>query len=491
MAYYSYFPPYVSVAERRLQAAREVQKLTGKGITVEPVKLAGRIIASSTWGKGWCSHLEKYSDHYNRLERGRTYVRNGSVVHLTISQGQVEALVSGSKLYRVQVTIKPMITEKWRTMVKKCHGQVASLIDLLAGKFSDGVMRILAHPQEGLFPQSGEITFSCSCPDYAGMCKHVAAVLYGVGARLDQRPELLFKLRGVEETELIAQALDRADLTSSSNAHRVMADSEDLSDLFGIEIDSSVPVGKAGSPGKRNALAVPVAAKTSEKVAANTSGKASEKTLAKTTAKIVAKTSGKALAKTLTKTPAKIAAQAAGKASAKTSVKASAKTAAQTAGNALEKTAAKISPKISAKTSAKGSARKTMKTSALTKASEVSGWQRKALSSPVLPAVKKATPKVSKNHSGSKPAGVPKNSGKSTTQRRGVQSVKGIPALKSGGASQKNALVSAKELLACGLSRNDIAGLLRTMVLLPYSWGVYEKCVSNSKFKAILTQITR
>src|SRR6516165_2714205 len=95
------FRPYVPVAQRRAQAAREVAKRQKKGQTVSPVVIEGRAIATTFWGKAWCDNLESYSDFANRLPRGRTYVRNGSVIDLQITPGQIKALVSGSEIYKV------------------------------------------------------------------------------------------------------------------------------------------------------------------------------------------------------------------------------------------------------------------------------------------------------------------------------------------------------------------------------------------------------
>src|SRR6202048_743999 len=91
--------PYVSVAERRRQAQREMAKLTKKGQTVSPVVIEGRTIVKTFWGKAWCENLERYSDFANRLPRGRTYVRNGSVIDLQITPGEIKAMVSGSEIY--------------------------------------------------------------------------------------------------------------------------------------------------------------------------------------------------------------------------------------------------------------------------------------------------------------------------------------------------------------------------------------------------------
>ena len=205
--YYNYgFRPYLSVAARRAQAVRAVAKLQKKGRTISPVAIEGRKIARTFWGEAWCDNLERYSDYANRLSRGRTYVRNGSVVDLQVAPGSVTALVSGSTMYDVKVTVGPVPRACWNAICKDCSGAIDSLVELLQGRFSNGVMTRLCEQKTGLFPSPKDIHFTCSCPDWASMCKHVAAVLYGIGARLDQQPALLFTLRKVNQQDLIAKA---------------------------------------------------------------------------------------------------------------------------------------------------------------------------------------------------------------------------------------------------------------------------------------------
>src|SRR3989304_7898921 len=191
------WPRYVSVSERRLKAEKTVSKMVKKGQKVSPVKLDGRTIAKTFWGRAWCDHLESFSDFENRLPRGRTYVRNGSVCHLAMTKGKIEAEVSGSEIYSLCIRIKTLQGKKWHAVKHRCAGQIGSLLELLQGNVSDHVMEVVTDRNEGPFPLPGGTTFECDCPDWAVMCKHVAAVLYGVGARLDEKPELLFTLRGV------------------------------------------------------------------------------------------------------------------------------------------------------------------------------------------------------------------------------------------------------------------------------------------------------
>src|SRR6516164_5446533 len=199
------FRPYVPVAQRRAQAAREMAKRRKKGEAVSPVVIEGRTIAHTFWGKAWCDNLESYSDYANRLPRGRTYVRNGSVVDLQIKPGEIEAYVCGSELYKVTLKVMPVKKTQWKSICKDCGGAIDSLVELLQGKLSQGVMERICRQSAGLFPSPEEIKLACNCPDWAGMCKHVAAVLYGIGARFDHQPELLFRLRGVDEKELIVK----------------------------------------------------------------------------------------------------------------------------------------------------------------------------------------------------------------------------------------------------------------------------------------------
>jgi uncharacterized Zn finger protein len=238
------FRPYVSVAERRCKAAREMAKLAKKGKTIRPVQIEGRTIASTFWGKAWCDNLESYMDYENRLPRGRTYVRNGSVVHLDIRSGEIEATVSGSELYQVRVSIAPAAKAKWKRLCNDCSGAIGSLVELLRGRFSDHVMGIITRKETGLFPSPAEIELKCSCPDWATMCKHVAAVLYGVGARLDQSPELLFTLRSVNHEELITQAATATGLAGkTASAGPELAESE-IGAVFGIELDTQTATTK-------------------------------------------------------------------------------------------------------------------------------------------------------------------------------------------------------------------------------------------------------
>jgi uncharacterized Zn finger protein len=243
---YGEWAPYVPVAKRRARAAREIDKLRKEGTKIEPIEVQGRKIARTFWGKAWCSHLEKFSDYANRLPRGRTYVRNGSVCHLAISKGKVEAIVSGSQLYRVDINITPLPANKWKNVRKQCAGQIGSILELLQGRLSDNVMEIVTEQHQGLFPKPSEIDLACDCPDWAQMCKHIAAVLYGVGARLDHQPELLFLLRNVDHGELITTELDIQSAASGKGKRRRLAGA-DLSDVFGVDIEEAVKPGRTKS----------------------------------------------------------------------------------------------------------------------------------------------------------------------------------------------------------------------------------------------------
>lgn len=252
MAYHQW-APYVPVAKRRANAAREMKKLSKSGMKIEPVEVQGRNIARTFWGEAWCAQLEKFSDYANRLPRGRTYVRNGSVYHLAISSGNVEAIVSGSELYRVNINITSLPEKKWNKVRQQCAGQIGSMLELLQGRLSDKVMAIVTDQNQGLFPKPSEISLACDCPDWAGMCKHIAAVLYGIGARLDHQPELLFLLRNVDHEELISTELDIQAAASGSGRRRRLSGA-DLGDVFGLDMEQPVaPVRRNSATSKKPA----------------------------------------------------------------------------------------------------------------------------------------------------------------------------------------------------------------------------------------------
>jgi uncharacterized Zn finger protein len=246
--YYSPFPPYVPVAERRRQAEAKAKKMAKKGIIFAPIIITGRTIANTFWGKQWCDNLEAYSDFSNRLPRGRTYVRHGAVIDLQITSGTVTAQVQGSSLYTVTINILPLPTQAWKNFKDRCSGKISSLLDLLQGRLDKGVLQEITQRPGGLFPSPKEIKLNCSCPDGAIMCKHVAAVLYGVGARLDTQPELFFSLRHTDMQELITSASQQAATTSTSTPSSAALADDDLSAIFGIEIETISPTPIAHTP---------------------------------------------------------------------------------------------------------------------------------------------------------------------------------------------------------------------------------------------------
>lgn len=235
------FAPYVPVAERRAKAAKQVAKLQKSGKSLRPVTLAGHAIATQWWGKAWCTNLEKYADFANRIGRGRSYVRHGAVLDLQIQAGAAAALVQGSRPqpYQVNVKLSPLGQAARERVEAACRGQLGSLADLLAGKFPKALETLFEDSKSGLFPLPAQITFDCSCPDWASMCKHVAAVLYGIGARFDEDPGLFFALRGIDPQQLIGDVVQQRTgelLAKTAPAAAKVLDESDLGAVFGIEL---------------------------------------------------------------------------------------------------------------------------------------------------------------------------------------------------------------------------------------------------------------
>ncbi len=242
MSYWDGYPPYVTVGEKRAKAAAKLKKLQKTDPRIQPVVLAGSAIAATWWGKSWNRNLERYADYSNRIGRGRSYVRHGAVLDLRIRAGEVSALVQGtrSQPYAIKIEIEQLAPPRWESVKAACVGRLASLPELLAGKFPRELGEIFMEEGEGLFPAPQEIRFSCSCPDWAYMCKHVAAALYGIGARLDNDPGLFFTLRGIAVGELVSAAVTETTqdlLKKAGRQSRRVLSGVDLSDVFGIDLD--------------------------------------------------------------------------------------------------------------------------------------------------------------------------------------------------------------------------------------------------------------
>ena len=211
---------YPQPTEEELQenAKNTRKKAAAKGQTLHPIVIKSRQIANSWWGKAWCQNLERYADFDTRLPRGRRYVRTGAVIDLQIKKGS------------------PLSEQRIEEITGKCETRVETLDQLVNGDFPKELKDVFLE-DGGLFPKPKEISFSCSCPDWAVMCKHVAASLYGVGARLDEEPLLFFSLRGVDTNKFVDVVISSRVESMLANvdkpSDRIIRDTR-LEDLFGV-----------------------------------------------------------------------------------------------------------------------------------------------------------------------------------------------------------------------------------------------------------------
>lgn len=275
MGYYGYgFPKYVSVAEKKQKNARALEKLRKKMPDAKPITVEGRTIAKTFWGKAWCNNIETYRDFAYRLERGRSYLKSGAVLDLQISSGRVDALVAGSKAkpYAVSVFFEPLDKKLWENIKKSCSGKIQSLISLMQGKLPKDTLENLCKIENGLFPHPRQIKFGCTCADWAGVCKHIAAVMYGIGARFDEDPNLFFLLRGVDPKELIASSACIDNIVGSADSE---IEEENLSDIFGIDLDDAANEKQSDEAEKGSAKKTHKAGSKSVDTPANKCGKSS------------------------------------------------------------------------------------------------------------------------------------------------------------------------------------------------------------------------
>lgn len=229
-------------AEELQKKAREsVLSAKNKGKTMHPIVIEGKGIAKSWWGQAWCKNIEQYADYASRIERGKRYVRSGAVVDLVIKSGKVFARVQGTRKtpYKVEIKISPLKEENCDQIIERCGSQIETLQELVNGNFPTELQDIFTG-EHGLFPTPREISFNCSCPDWALMCKHVSAALYGIGVKLDENPFLFFELRGIDANRFIDVAiqdhvetmLDHADLEPTERA----MDDSCIESLFGLKL---------------------------------------------------------------------------------------------------------------------------------------------------------------------------------------------------------------------------------------------------------------
>jgi uncharacterized Zn finger protein len=300
------------VGDRIAKGIRAAQKLAkSEKREPSPVVVKTRDIAKTFWGKSWCDNLERYSDFANRLPRGKTYLRNGSVADLVIEPGVIRAIVGGSEAYKIVIKIEALKPYLWRSIERDCSQEIGSLMDLLQGKFSNDIMARLTRQQDGLFPAKNEISMSCTCPDGSIVCKHVAATIYGVGARLDSQPDLLFKLRKVNHLELIGKAATQENLDRALGAATGALEGEDLGSIFGIELDSdSAPASRPAKKAANQATNQPAnqRARKSAKAKTESVSKVDSKGVSKVDYRTVSKAISEVASKSASKTDSQSAA---------------------------------------------------------------------------------------------------------------------------------------------------------------------------------------
>ena len=236
MGWYS-FREYVPVSRKKEKAVKQMEKLRKKDSDLSPVVIEGRKIAKTWWGNAWCVNLESYADFSNRIGRGSSYVKNGFVIDLKIYEGLVTGKVMGTRLYTVNIKIDLLSAARKASIIEMIGRRIESVSDLVDGKFPKDFGELFLTQSKGIFPAPYEIHMDCTCPDWADMCKHVAAVLYGVGARLDQDPLLFFKLRGVDVNAFIKASIDEKMGSLLKNAGKTtkrVIKSADISEIFGI-----------------------------------------------------------------------------------------------------------------------------------------------------------------------------------------------------------------------------------------------------------------
>ncbi|MGH9066476.1 MAG: SWIM zinc finger family protein [Acidimicrobiales bacterium] len=159
------------------------------------------------WGRAWVEAIEGRARlDPNRLPRGRTYARRGSVGELGVEPGVVRAAVQGSraKPYAVWVRVRPFDDGEWDRLLDSVASRLGHAAALLDGELPAELSEDVAAAGLDLLPGLGEVQPRCTCPDWADPCKHSAAVCYLIADALDADPFLLLLLRGRSREEVMA-----------------------------------------------------------------------------------------------------------------------------------------------------------------------------------------------------------------------------------------------------------------------------------------------
>ena len=220
------FSPRLKAADLEKLAATRLAEYLAEGEELHPVVNKTRKLAKNFWGSAWMKQLALCESGGMCLAPGRTLLRHACVLHVDIQPGSISALVSAEEVFEVELKLESLDEERLERLAATCSGHIDSLLSLMQGKVDEAVLLQLCHPENGLLPTPEDWRMHCTCPDWAEPCPHAAAAIYAAGCLIDEKPELLFTLRGIQPEALL-----------SAPAPTNEIDADKLSAMFGIDLD--------------------------------------------------------------------------------------------------------------------------------------------------------------------------------------------------------------------------------------------------------------
>jgi uncharacterized Zn finger protein len=159
------------------------------------------------WVERWLELLDSYR-FKKRLERARSYAREGHILSIEFENSQVLATVQGSEVepYQVSLTLDSFADEDWHYVITSLAEKAIYSAQLLAGQMPESIEKVFIKNGLNLFPFNlSDIRSHCSCPDKANPCKHIGAIYYQLADRFSEDLFVIFQLRGRTKSQILAE----------------------------------------------------------------------------------------------------------------------------------------------------------------------------------------------------------------------------------------------------------------------------------------------